>query len=497
MAIPGRHATGQAVLMLGVFLAGVSVLPGEVARRAAPAVPASHVPAFDHIFVVIEENQDYERTVGNPELPFINGLITRQFLQTNYHALDHGSLPDYLGLVSGSEQLQAIGTPPRDCAPSWATSPPACAVMTPDPSNIGDLIEKSGRTWRAYLQGMEQPCRWQSDANDYEVIHNPFVYFKTIEGGGAVSSQRCIDHDVDLYTDRAHNLQADLMNASTTPNFVFIVPGNHSNMHDDRLRPADNFLRDILTGSNTSGHNGTKAVNILASPAWTSQRSIAYIVWDEDSGSRINHVVALAVGNWVNGPMGEDGAPFTHYSMLKTWEAAWNLSPIQSTGGDASASPMLGAFNLLDEAASGQASLRRALRAAHPEIFAQVDANLSARDGPATLLAVYGSDGVPKLRLSISPGGLLSLANGLTGEAQTSSVVFGTGWHTVALHVRVLGAIGVCEVLYDGALVAPLSQFGTCITGATPIGSFAVGDPAAGAAGGIEFRHLAVATSPI
>jgi len=495
--MPGRHATGQAALMLGVFLAGMSLLPGEVARRAAPAAPASHVPAFDHIFVVMEENQDYDRTVGNPELPFINGLITSQFLQTNYHALDHGSLPDYLGLVSGSEQPQAIGTPPRDCAPSWAASPSTCAVMAPSPSNIGDIIEKSGRTWRAYLQGMEQPCRWQSDANDYEIIHNPFVYFQTIEGGGPLSSQRCLDHDVDLFTDRTHNLQADLMNASTTPNFVFIVPGNHSNMHDDRFRPADNFLRDILTGSNTSGHNGTNAVNIFASPAWTSQRSIAYIVFDEDSGSRINHVVALAVGSWVNGPLGEDGTAFTHYSMLKTWEAAWGLSPIQSTGGDASASPMLGAFNLLDEPAGRQVSQRRAFGAPHPEVFMQVDANLGVRDGPATLLAVFGSDGVPKVRLSVGPGGLLTLDTGLTAATQTSSVVFGTGWHTAALHVRVRGASGVCEVLYDGLPVTPLSQFGTCATGATPIGSFAVGDLAAGAAAGVEFRHLAVATSPI
>ena len=151
-----------AVLLLGVLLLAVSILPGQANTRAAATMPVSQAPAFDHIFVVLEENQDYDRIVGNPQAPFINSLIAANFLQTDYHALGHGSLPDYLGLVSGSVQPQAIGTPSRDCTPDWAANPPTCVVTAPDPSNIADLIEHSGRSWRAYLQGMERPCRWQS-----------------------------------------------------------------------------------------------------------------------------------------------------------------------------------------------------------------------------------------------------------------------------------------------------------------------------------------------
>ncbi len=488
-----RRSPGRA-LLLGVLLVLVSILPGEANTRAAPAVGISQAPAFDHIFVILEENQDYERIVGNPQAPFINSLIADNFLQTDYHALGHGSLPDYLGLVSGSVQPQAIGAPSRDCIPDWTVKPPSCAVTAPDPSNIADLIEHSHRTWRAYLQGMEQPCRWQSASADYDIFHNPFVYFATVEGGAAVSSKRCLERDVDLYADPRHTLHADLMSAATTPNFVFIVPSNHYNMHDDRWRPADNFLRDILTGSNASGQNGTNAIDIFASPAWTSGRSIAYVVWDEDSGTRINHVPVVAVGNWVNGPHGEDGASFNHYSLLKTWEAAWGLPSIQSVGGDAAATPMLGAFNL-SQATAVTTSRRLTLSEAHPEVFVQVEANMARSNGSPDLLNIYGEDGVAKFRLYVSSGGTLALDNRIAATTRTSGMVFGSGWHTIELHVLVGADTGTCDVSYDGRTIAELSQLDTCPTGTMPIGSIGLGDLATAEGG--EFRAPLVATGRI
>jgi hypothetical protein len=442
-----RRLPGPA--LLGVLLVALSVLPGQANTRAAPAVAASEAPAFDHIFVILEENQDYDRIVRNPEAPFINSLIAANFLQTDYHALGHGSLPDYLGLVSGSVQPQAIGTPSRDCMPDWAAKPPSCAVTAPDPSNIADLIEHSGRSWRAYLQGMEQPCRWQSASADYDIFHNPFVYFATIQGGAAASSKRCVERDVDMYGDPQHTLHADLMSASTTPNFVFIVPSNH-----------------------------------------------AYIVWDEDSGTPINHVPAVVVGNWVNGPHGEDGATFDHYSMLKTWEAAWGLPSIQSAGGDASATPMLGAFKLSDAASGAKTSKRLMLNAAHPEVFVQVEANIASGRTPS-LLSVYGDDGMAKFRLRVSSGGTIALDNGIAATTRTSATVFGPGWHRIELHVWVAGGAGTCEVGYDGRPVVELSQVDTCPTGTTPIGSIGLGDIPADQGGAASFKAPVIASGRI
>src|SRR5207237_515747 len=83
-----------------------------------------------------------------------------------------------------------------------------------------------GRTWRAYAQSMGWACRWQSNTSTYDVTHNPFVYFKTVQGGASVSSPRCEQNDVDLTADSRHSLAADLRADATTPNFVFIAPAD-------------------------------------------------------------------------------------------------------------------------------------------------------------------------------------------------------------------------------------------------------------------------------
>src|SRR5260370_7550658 len=129
------HRPTGAALLVGVLLVGLSTLPGEANTRAAARTPASAAPAFDHIFVILEENQDYARMVGNADTPFINGLIANNYLQTDYHGLGHGSLPNYLGLVSGSEQLQAIAWPPRHSPPTRPINPPTSPAPHPDPHN--------------------------------------------------------------------------------------------------------------------------------------------------------------------------------------------------------------------------------------------------------------------------------------------------------------------------------------------------------------------------
>ena len=476
-------------LVLSLILCAAALFSGE-APRAVPA--AAHTPAFDHIFVIVEENQDVQQVVGNPQAPFINDvLIKGNFWQTNFFALNHGSLPDYLGLVSGSEQQQVIGDPPSDCIPDWAKTAPTCAVTSSWPSNIADAIEGSGRTWRAYLQSMGPPCRWQSNDARYDVTHNPFVYFKTVEGGGPVSSGRCEQGDVDLF-DAHHSLASDLRAESTTPSFLFVVPDNAHNMHDGNVAGADQFLMDLFTGSNASGANGVSPVNIFASPAWTAGRSIAYVLWDEDSGTFWNQVVAIAVGPWVNGPGGRDGAHFTHYSMLRTWEDAWSLPPIGP--GDRAAAPMRGAFNLLGAGPVTGGS--GTLAAGHPEVYARVEVNVRSRGAPATLLSLGASSGT-EFRLFVNQSGRLAFENRAVDPPlmRSSGVSMGPGWHTVELHIWVRGSTGTCEVFYDGHPLADLSWPQRCPTGAELIHSYLVGDAGGGRQDAAQFKDPALATS--
>ena len=471
-----------ATALLGILALAMTLLP---AQNGPVRTPVRRPPAFDHIFVVLEENEDFAEIVDNPRAPFINELIRRNFLERHYMALDHGSLPDYLGLVSGSEQKQVIGDPPGDCLPDWMARPPSCAISGGSPSNLADTIEAAGKTWRGYFQSMGAPCRWQSKSALYDVIHNPFVYFASVEGGAARSSARCVGDDVDMFQDSQHPLAIDLRQAATTPNFLFMVPNNVYSMHNGSITAGDSFLRDILTGVNSTGQNSA-GVNLFASPAWMSARSILYVVWDENSGTQGNQVPAIEVGNWVNGPAGGSDVFADHYSLLRTWEAAWGLAPIQRGSGDDTARPMLAAFGLVD----GLPSTGRLPRP-HLEIFAQARARVRSRDGPVSVFALTDGQGQEILRLGVDRAGLLRLVNGVTGLSTTSRQPFGSGWHTVGLHVFTQGSLGSCEVWYDGVPVSELTDVGHCSTGTDPIAGYA------GASVAVDISGVALGTGPL
>ena len=68
-----------------------------------PDVP-SGIPRLDHVFVIMMENHGYLQVVNNLNEPYLNGLIAgrKVNLATNYFAVGHPSLTNYLEIVGGS-----------------------------------------------------------------------------------------------------------------------------------------------------------------------------------------------------------------------------------------------------------------------------------------------------------------------------------------------------------------------------------------------------------
>ena len=62
------------------------------------------IPHLDHVFVIMMENHGYQQIVGNPNEPYLNSLINsgKVNLATNYFAIGHPSLTNYLEIVGGS-----------------------------------------------------------------------------------------------------------------------------------------------------------------------------------------------------------------------------------------------------------------------------------------------------------------------------------------------------------------------------------------------------------
>ncbi len=65
--------------------------------------PVPHgVAHLDHVFLIMMENHAYGQVIGNPNMPFFNRYADRVNLATNYFAVGHPSLTNYLEIVGGS-----------------------------------------------------------------------------------------------------------------------------------------------------------------------------------------------------------------------------------------------------------------------------------------------------------------------------------------------------------------------------------------------------------
>jgi len=277
------------------------------------APPPSTVPAFDHVFVVMMENTDFAEVVGSASAPFINSLVQRGTLLANYNGTYHPSDENYLAIAGGDNFVSG-------------------AIYWPDikvtAQHLGDELEAVGKTWKAYEQGMGTPCHTKNDVDRYyEPDDAPFINFTDISGNPA----RCAAHLFDTT-----QLAADLASAATTPDFAWIA--------------ADDYYDGEASGN---GSAGSVAVQdgwlsqtlqpIFASPAWTRERSLLVLTWDESATGANNHVATILVGSpGTTGAGALSTASYDHYSIGRTIEAALGLPAL--TANHAYAHPVNDAF---------------------------------------------------------------------------------------------------------------------------------------------------------
>ena len=99
-------------VMAASLVSAASAREGDVPRGVAP---------LSHVFLIVMENHGYAEVIGNPNMPFTNRLTQHAGLATNYFAVAHPSLTNYLEIVGGSN----FGVL-NDHAPDWHNS--ACTT---------------------------------------------------------------------------------------------------------------------------------------------------------------------------------------------------------------------------------------------------------------------------------------------------------------------------------------------------------------------------------
>jgi phosphatidylinositol-3-phosphatase len=78
----------------------LALLSSAAFAQQGPVPPG--VPHLDHVFLIMMENHGYTEIFNNPNAPFINKYARQANLATNYFAIAHPSLTNYLEIVGGS-----------------------------------------------------------------------------------------------------------------------------------------------------------------------------------------------------------------------------------------------------------------------------------------------------------------------------------------------------------------------------------------------------------
>ncbi len=272
-----------------------------VTSSAPTSTPSATTQAVQHVVIIVDENKTASSIVGNPDAPYLNGLAHDFATATDYSGVSHPSLPNYLAMTSGT----TAGIT-NDC------NPPGGSCLDTGP-NLAQSIDRSGRTWKMYAESIPSPCA-VANTSLYAVKHNPFMYFPSVTRDRGYCDAHVVPYS---------QFGSDLATATSLPSFSFISPNLCNDMHDCSVATGDAWL-------------ASNVPRILSSPAFTQQRSLLVVTFDEGDSS--NNVVSCIFAGSAARTGTASATPFTHYSLLRTIEQEWGLSPL--TANDAAATPM-------------------------------------------------------------------------------------------------------------------------------------------------------------
>ena len=284
---------GIGVVVLAVLAGGFAFaqsrerdLPGRPDPDRSPDTSLAPVTRFSHAYLIVLENRGPGEILGSRDAPFLNSLVARYGSTSDYHAVRHPSQPNYLALFSGSPQ-GVTDNENHDLAGR----------------NLADQLEAKGRTWRIYAENYPGGCFTGPTASGgadgpgtYARKHNPAISFTSISSDPV----RCAN-----ITDFSHFDPA-------AADFELIVPNLCHDMHDCSVAEGDAWLQGFVP-------------RILDSPAWRDG-GVLFITFDEaDSKSPDRNRVLTVVVTPRMTPGFSSAVPYTHYSLLRTIQQAWDL----------------------------------------------------------------------------------------------------------------------------------------------------------------------------
>jgi acid phosphatase len=274
--------------------------------------PSAIAPSItvNHVFIVMEENHSYEEVVGNPDMPYLNGLAATYSKAEAYYANTHPSIGNYFMLTTGQIITNDDGY---------------MGTVTVD--NVVRELLAAGKTWKEYSESLPYQGYDGGDTGDYTEHHNPLSYMSDVRNNPQ-QLQNLVPF-TQFATDIANH---------TLPNYSFIVPNVLHDAHDGTLAQADAWLQANIAP-------------LLSSPDFTTPGGgLLIITFDEsdpnDPQLGGGHVLWVAVGPDVNlaYPPNNGTGPLTLYQHQSTCRFMLKLAGVSVFPGAAASAPDMTEF---------------------------------------------------------------------------------------------------------------------------------------------------------
>jgi acid phosphatase len=275
---PVLCSVASALAVLTSCATGSSTGDAGASTSGSPAATTSPGPVPPaHVMVVVFENEDAVDVVGSADAPYLTSLAASGVMFDDAHGETHPSQPNYLALFSGSTQGVTDDRCPVD--------------VTGD--NLAAQLLAAGETFVGYSEGLPAPGYSGCKDGRYARKHNPWVDFRDLP---------------DTVNQPFSALPADY---SALPTVSFVVPDLCNDMHDCGVPAGDTWARDHLAPYLD----------------WAKRNdSLLIVTFDEDSGSRDNHIATIVAGAGVQ-PAHSDQR-IDHYAVLRTLEDMYGLPPL-------------------------------------------------------------------------------------------------------------------------------------------------------------------------
>jgi hypothetical protein len=325
----------------------LAALAGAFGCQAKPTAAAT-IPAYAHIFVIVEENKNFEQIMNPAMAPNITGLAARYGQATRFFGEVHPSEANYMAILGGDtfgiHDDDGFTCKRGDKDPfCHGSSAPGYVNHTVRAPHLGQQLEASGRTWKGYYENLPAPGALVFTATNpaiddgtrktalYASKHSGFLNFASVQADPH-RADKIVGFD---------QLNRDLASGAL-PTFALIVPNQCNEMHGlhgPKVPPDCAQVAPLI-------RQGDKVIGqlvrrIQATPAWRSADNFAIVVtFDEGAGktregccavtpnARSNfgggHIPTVVITN--HGPRGlSDPTPYNHYSLLRTLEEAFRL----------------------------------------------------------------------------------------------------------------------------------------------------------------------------